>query len=153
MYSKEQVKEFKVSFWTSFGLYMKKHQKRGEDKINWVNYKTKIKDLYFRLNATNKKVSFAIELQHKDEGIRELFFDQFLELKTVLEDNFNYPLTWEKNDLNDFNIPISSIKIEYGGVNIFDKNTWQEAFMFMEKNMLSIHEFWGDFKDVFKQLE
>ena len=89
MYSKEETKKLKRDFWTSFGVYMKKHNVRLGKKINWVNYNTKIKDIYFRLNVTNKKATFYIEIQHKDLDIREIYYEQFTELKKVLESNFN----------------------------------------------------------------
>lgn len=153
MYGKEEAKQLKKEFWTSFGIYMKKYNHVYGRKINWVNYKTKIKDVYFRLNADKTKATFAIEIQHKDEGIRNLFFDQFEELKGVLNDSFENPLTWERETLNDFKIPVSKIGCVYAGINVFDKNTWRDAFHFMEKNIINAHEFWNDFNEIFKQLE
>ena len=153
MYSKEETKKLKRDFWTSFGLYMKKYNIRLGKKINWVNYNTKIKDVYFRLNVTNKKATFYIEIQHKDLDIREIYYEQFLELRKVLEDNFDAPLTWESLTTNDFDLIVSRIGLEKNEVNIFDKNTWKEAFTFLEKNIVAAHHFWEDFIDIFKQLE
>lgn len=153
MYGKEEAKLLKKEFWTSFGLYMKKHNTTYGRKLNWVNYKTKVKDLYFRLNADNKKVTFAIELQHEDHGVRDLFYDQFLELKTVITDTFEHDLRWERNELSDYGILIARIGCELTGVSVFNKDTWAKAFKFMETNITNTHEFWEDFHDVFEQLE
>lgn len=153
MYGKEEAKELKKEFWTSFGIYMKKYNHVYGRKLNWVNYKTKIRDVYFRLNVDKSKATFSIELQHKDEGIRDLFFDQFEELKAALNDQFKNELIWERRSLNDFNISIAKIGCMYGGVNVFDKNTWKNAFQFLEQNIVDAHEFWEDFNEIFKQLE
>lgn len=153
MYSKEETKKLKRDFWTSFGVYMKKHNVRLGKKINWVNYNTKIKDVYFRLNVTNKKATFYIEIQHKDLDIREIYYEQFTELKKVLESNFETPLTWESLTTNDFDLIVSRIGLEKHQVNIFDKNTWKEAFLFLENSIVAAHNFWEDFIDIFKQLE
>lgn len=153
MYSKEETKRLKRDFWTSFGLYMKKYNGILGKKINWVNYNTKIKDVYFRLNVTNQKASFSIEIQHKDLDIREIYYEQFLELKVVLESNFDQPLIWDSLTTNDFDLIVSKIGIEKHGVNIFDKDTWKESFIFLEKNIVAAHHFWEDFVEIFKQLE
>lgn len=153
MYGKEEAKQLKKEFWTSFGLYMKKYNLKYGRKLNWVNYKTGIRDVYFRLNADKTTATFAIEIQHKDEGIRSLFFDQFVELKTVLNDSFSEPLTWERESINDFKLPISKIGSVCSDVNVFDKNTWKTAFQYLEKNITEIHEFWEDFNEIFKNLE
>ena len=153
MYGKEEAKQLKRDFWTSFGIYMKKHNLTYGRKINWVNYKTKIKDVYFRLNVDNKEAIFAIELQHQDEGIRELFFEQFQELKVVLEENFKHELIWDSKTINYFGIPISKIGCSYQGISVFDKNSWKDTFIFLEENITAIHHFWEDFHEVFKQLD
>ena len=57
------------------------------EKVNWVNYKTGEKDIYFRMQADNKTASIAIELTHKDAGIQQLYFEQFAELKKLLEES------------------------------------------------------------------
>ena len=76
MYSKEESKSLRKEFWTSFGVYMKKYNKVYQGKINWVNYNTKCKDIYFRLDVNKKKASFSFDLQHRDSGLRELFYDK-----------------------------------------------------------------------------
>lgn len=153
MYSKAEVKQLKKDFWTSFGKYMKKYNSVYINKVNWVNYNTKVKDVFFRLTADKKKASFAIELQHKDTGIRKLFFEQFTELKTLINDSFEEELLWEEETFNDYGVEISKIGCELPNVNIYNKDTWKETFLFFEKNLISVHDFWLDFNEIFKQLE
>lgn len=153
MFSKEEAKKLTKLFWTSFGKFMGKHPSHLGKNIKWVNYKTGVKDLYFRLRADSKKAEIAVELQHKDEGIRELFFDQFEELKTVFSSIVG-EWDWEKDIYNDTGTKISKIHLTFPEkVNIYDKNTWQNCFIFFEQNMVALDEFWGEFSDLFKQLE
>ena len=86
MYSKEEAKKLKQEFWTAYGQYMALTPSADGERVNWVNYKTGIKHLYFRMDATNKVVTIAVEMTHPDAGIRQLMYDQFLELKNVLHD-------------------------------------------------------------------
>ncbi|MCO6500279.1 MAG: DUF4268 domain-containing protein [Vicingus serpentipes] len=152
MYTKEEKKNINTEFWNSFGVYMKKHNKQY-GRIRWVNYRTNIKDLYFRLNITQQKAVFSIELQHSDDGIRELFYEQFVELKTVLNASVGKELIWEDIKFNQFNHPVSCIYQELPNVSIYNKEDWQTAFQFFEKRMVGLHDFWIEFGEIFKQLE
>jgi len=151
MFSKEEAKRLKTEFWTSFGLYMKKHKNSNNEKINWVNYKTKVKDVYFRLSVDNKKVNFSIDIQHNDEGMRQLFYEQFTELKAVITSTFQYELEWDEQFYTEFGL-ISKIGCELKGISVNNKNTWKEIFLFMEQNMLDAHEFWENFGEIFISL-
>ena len=70
MYSKQEASQLRQAFWTAFGQYMLPVPSGEGEKVNWTNYKTGEKDLYFRMNADNKQATIAIELTHKDEGVQ-----------------------------------------------------------------------------------
>lgn len=152
MFSKEEAKELTTLFWTSFGKYMNKHKPQYAKNIKWVNYKTGVKDIYFRLNADKNSASISIEIQHSDASIRNLFFEQFEELKTI----FNYIVgdwIWDKEAFNNMGIPISKIYINHEKkVNIFIKDTWADCFKFFELNIVKVDEFWSEFNEIFKNL-
>ena len=152
MYSKEESRSLRREFWTSFGVYMKKYNKVYQGKINWVNYNTKCKDIYFRLDVTKKKASFTFDLQHRDTGMRELFYEQFTELKAVINDSFENELTWVSEFETEYGTS-SRIYAELENVSVFNKNDWHDVFPFLEKNIVSAHEFWNEFSDIFTNLE
>ena len=152
MYSKEETKSLRKEFWTSFGVYMKKYNKVYHGKIRWVNYNTKVKDIYFRLEATKKKAYFSFDLQHRDEGLRELFYEQFTELKAVITDSFTDELTWNPEYETPYGVS-ARIYTELEGVSIFNKNDWHSIFPFLERNIVAAHDFWEDFNEIFKALE
>ena len=79
MYSKQEASRLRQEFWTIFGQYMRPVLSADAEKINWINYKTGQKDILFRMNAENEKAGIRIELVHRDSGIRELYFEQFLQ--------------------------------------------------------------------------
>ena len=49
---------------------------------------------------TPKEAIFSIEIQHNDDDIRELFYEQFLQLKTVLESSIGNDVVWEQVSFN-----------------------------------------------------
>ena len=65
-------------------------------KTNWVNYTTQINHLYLRM-ICERSTSLNFDIQIKDEEIRDLTWQQLIELKVVLEKYMNYPSTWTKN--------------------------------------------------------
>ena len=152
MYNRIKIKETKQLFYTSFGKYMGKHRSTHGKKIKWINYPTKIKHIYVRLYADQEIAKVMIELQHKDEEIRGLFFEQFKQLKTAFE-NIAGKWNWNELSANDIKLPCSRIEVIKENVNIFDKNTWASVFRFYEENLIKFDIFWVEFKDVFKQLE
>ena len=77
MFSKNEKKEMRVLFFTSFGKYMSNELSSNGKKIKWLNYPTKIKGIHFKLHCDKNHASIFIDIQHKDEEIRKLFFDQF----------------------------------------------------------------------------
>ena len=94
MYTKQEASQLKHEFWTAFGQYMMPVNSAEGDKINWINYKTGEKGIHFRMEADNKKATIAIELTHSDRGIRSLYFEQFVQLKTLfraaVEEEWNW---------------------------------------------------------------
>jgi hypothetical protein len=156
MFTREQAKEINTLFWTSFGKYMQKHKSQFSFHNKWVNYKTGVKDIYFRLKMNKLCAEISIELQHKDGGIRQLFFEQFGELRKIFEQEVGQ---WEWVDEELFQTPegnyneLSAIRLKLFDVNLYNKDTWQQTFYFFEDNMIKLDAFWADFNELFKQLE
>ncbi len=73
VYSKEQASQLRQAFWTALGQYLAPIPSAEGQKVNWVNYKTGIKHVYFRMQADHKKASISIEITHPDVGVQELF--------------------------------------------------------------------------------
>ncbi|MBT4774279.1 MAG: DUF4268 domain-containing protein [Crocinitomicaceae bacterium] len=150
MFSKEERRERKSLFWISFGKFMtSKHRSASGKKVNWSNYKTGVNDIYFRLDCDNKQAIISIEFQHKDAGIRELFLEQFLQLKTVFHAQVNEEWEWDSLACTETGQQIIRVSKTRNGVNIFNKNDWLEVFTFFEPRLLAIDSFWCEFGELF----
>ena len=152
MLSKAETKEITKLFWTSYGKYMQKHVPLFHPKTKWTNYKTRVKDIYFRLKANKKEAEIAIEIQHKNIEIQELFYEQFEELRNLYTSTVG-EWVWEKLTFNEYGVQISKIYLTKKNVNIFDQNTWIEIFQFFEKHEILFDEFWSEFGDIFIDLD
>ena len=152
MLSKEVVSKTRSDFWITFGKYMAPVPSCWGTKTNWINYKTGIKDLFVKMEATGKITRIAIELTHKDEGLRDLFYEQFQEFKLLLHQAMNEEWVWEQNIINETGKSVSCIYMEING-NIFVRDEWGSMFSFLKQRLIAFDDFWSDAKDVFKALE
>ena len=153
MFSKKENKEIRVLFFTSFGRYMSNELSSNGEKIKQFNYPTKIKDIHFKLHCDKNYASIFVDIQHKDEDIRELFFEQFKDLKKPFIQYLGTSWSWEKEYKNEIGFSYSRIIRKINNVSIYEKNSWSKIFRFYKSNLLKLDEFWINFNEIFKQLE
>lgn len=150
MYTREEAKKLKEQFWTSFGQFMALNLSEEGTKANWVNYKTGIKHIFFRMQADNKSASIYIEIAHPDAGIRELIYAQFLEYKKILEDSLNEAWEWDAVYYDEYGKQTARIGIILPQkVSIFKQEDWPTLIQFFKPRMLALDSFWSDAKYAF----
>lgn len=152
MYSREQASLLKQEFWTIFGQYLAPVLSSEGLKTNWINYKTGLKYVYFKMDADKRKASISIEITHPDIGIQELFYEQFIEYKPMLTHYLKEEWEWELHTRNNQGTVISTIKTECSGVSIFNKSDWPKLISFYKPRIIALDEFWTDVKDGFESL-
>ena len=153
MYSREEARKLKEQFWTSFGQYMSVISSADGEKVNWVNYKTGIKHLFFKMNADNKNAYIMIEITHPDTSIRELIYAQFLEFKHLLEAALEEEWEWDEVYYDEYAKPTSRISLTLPKKNIFKKDDWPDLISFFKPRMIALDDFWSTAKysfDIFK---
>jgi hypothetical protein len=153
MYSKDQASQLKQAFWTAFGQYISPQLSAEGLRVNWVNYKTGIKHLYFRMHADNRTARIAIEMAHPDTGIRELFFEQFKEYKNILHSALGEEWDWQLHTTDDYGKTLSRIYKEIAPVNVFNNNDWPQLISFFKPRIIALDEFWSDAKYGFDALK
>jgi hypothetical protein len=153
LYSKDEASQLKQAFWTTFGQYISPQLSAEGLKVNWVNYKTGIKHLYFKMEADKRSASIAIEISHPDSGIQELFFEQFKELQTMLHSALQEDWDWQLHTTNDQGRTISRIFKQIDHVSIFNKNDWPGLVSFFKPRIIALDEFWSDAKYAFDSLK
>ena len=152
MYSKQEASQLKQAFWTAFGQYMSPVISADGEKINWVNYKTGEKDIYFRMNADNKRASISITITHKDAGLQELYFQQFVQLKKMFHEALQEEWTWALHTNDEHGKTISSIYKQLENVNIFKQEDWPQIISFFKPRIIALDEFWSGAKYAFEAL-
>ena len=152
MYTREQASQLRQAFWTAFGQYIAPHPSADGYKINWANYRTGLKHVYFRMQADKKKASIAIEITHPDPDIQELFFEQFQELRNLLHEYVGEEWEWELHTTNSEGRIISRIYKELPSVSVFNQNDWPDLISFFKPRIIALDDFWSGAKYSFDEL-
>jgi hypothetical protein len=150
MYSKEQASQLRQAFWTAFGQYMGPVLSAEGLRTNWVNYKTGVKHIFFRMQADNKVAGISIEITHPDKELQQLFYEQFTTYKNVLHNTLNEDWQWQLHSTDEYGKTISRIHKQIAPVSIYQKEDWPKLISFFKPRIIALDEFWSDAKYAFE---
>lgn len=151
MFSRQESSRIRQEFWTTFGRYMSPIPSSEGMKINWVNYHTGVKDLFFRMSAEGKAAVISISMEHRDDGVRQLYFEQFLELKPMLHAELEEEWNWQMTVPIDGK-SVSAIYQELPGISVFQRDHWPELISFFKPRIIALDRFWENAKYSFDAL-
>lgn len=151
MFSREEKKELNSTFFKRFKHHMSKHHSVGGGGGHWEAYKTGVKGIFFRL-LTFPEVGLAIDLQFKDDSIRALFHDQFVEFGKLLENSLGEAPEFQPNFILDSGVEVVRISWKLEGAYFYDQKQWLEIMNWYETKLLGLDEFWEMAGDVIKAL-
>ena len=145
MFTREEATRIRKEFWMVFGRYMSPVPSAEGTKINWVNYHTRVKDIYFRMDAGPKTAMISISLEHNDPHVRELYFSQFLEFMEILHATLEEEWTWQIHAAVA-DRTISRIYKELPDVSVFNKDQWPDLISFFKPRIIALDAFWENAK-------
>jgi hypothetical protein len=152
MYKRDEAARLREEFWTTFGRYMNPVPSSEGMKINWINYRTTFKDVYFRMDAGQQSAMISISLEHHDDEVRELYFQQFEEFKTLLHAALQEEWVWQRKVWVREGKVISRIYKELPGHSLFNKEHWPELISFFKPRIIALDRFWEDARYGFEAL-
>lgn len=152
MFTKEEKKDLTKRFWVSMAERLDLKGKTKGRNIDWLDYPNKINHIYFRMESNTEFVKFCIDIQFLDKGLRDLYFEQFEELKDKLTSIMPTELVWLKSFDHPNTRNIARISTVLDGVNIYNEKDWTNSQQFLEDAFIAFDQFWCEFSDVFKAL-
>ena len=141
MFSRKETSELRKEFWTAFGQYMAPVLSADGEKINWINYKTGVKGIQFKMNAEGNNAEISIEINHPDLLTQEIIFEKFGELKNILQEALEEEWTWVLHSTTDQRKTISKIYTERKGINVIRKEDWPGLISFFKPRMIAMDKF------------
>ena len=141
MFSKEESKQIRQEFWTSFGKSFPK---------KWLLYNTKIKGLTFKFHFDTKQAYVAMDVEG-DLETRIKIWDKILPLKHILQTQYLENAVYNDTHILDNGKEISRVFVTLEEkVSIHNKKTWQTVMFFFNKVMPKFELFFEDYKDLIR---
>ncbi|WP_435132517.1 DUF4268 domain-containing protein [Formosa sp. A9] len=141
MFSKEESRQLRELFWTSFGKSFPR---------KWLLYNTKIKGFSFKFYFDTKSALVALDVEEDLEN-RIKYWEKLESLKSILKDDYLPEAIFEEEFILENGKEISRIYVPLNEkVSIHNKNSWQIVMTFFNENMSLFEAFFEDFKDVIK---
>lgn len=153
MYTREQASQLRQEFWTTLGQYIAPQLSCEGNRVNWLNYKTGLKHVNFKMDADKCKARIFIELSHPDRSMQELFFQQFEEFRDLLHNTVDEIWDWELHAPTEEGKVISKVGTHISDVNVFRKEDWPKLISFFKPRIIALDKFWEDVRDGFDILK
>jgi hypothetical protein len=153
MYKKEEASQVRQAFWKAYGMYMALQFSAEGLKINWINYKTGIKYLNFKMDADKKHAYIRIHLSHPDIEIQQMMMEQFRAVEKLLQLSIGEEWEWRLHETDEQGNIYSFIGISIDDVNIFNQNDWPTLIQFFKPRIIALDAFWSEAQyafDLFK---
>jgi hypothetical protein len=145
MFSKQEAAQLRKEFWTALRQYLSPIPSSEGEKINWINYKTGVKGLQFKMDADREKAFIGIVITQPDLIKQQELFDQLEEVKNILHSELQEEWTW-LSQVYEEGKPTSKIYSEKTGVNVLKKEDWPELISFFKPRIIALDRFWNTVK-------
>lgn len=152
MYSKAEAAQRRQAFWAALGQYMAPVPNANGEPTNWINYRTGVKGVRFRMMADQRRATIGIECTQPDAGVREVFFDQLVELRPALEEHLGEPWTWEPDATDEHGHPLVRVFAELPNANHFERDDWPRLISFFKPRLIGLDAFWQGYQWAFESL-
>ncbi|GAB1309045.1 hypothetical protein KH5_17280 [Urechidicola sp. KH5] len=141
MFSKEEASLIRQEFWTSFGKSFPK---------KWLLYNTKIKGFAFKFIAERKWAAVSLDIEHPDDIVNELLYDQMLSLQLLLEAEIP-EIIYDQAYRLENGKTIHRIYVPFEQkFSIYNKNTWRDCYEFFVETMTQLELFFYEYEDIIK---
>ena len=148
MYSKEERKQVNQQFWDGFRKEMRRYNSKNKRSVNWLKYNTGIKHVYLRLHCDNTGAFLNFDIQFKDAGIRDIFWEQLNELKAVMEKETGSQASWVRNLNSSEGLVFDRIQWANPKLNYYNQAEWPAIYSYLKNRLLAFDRFYEEFKDV-----
>ncbi len=150
MYTKQEASKQKQAFWTAFGQYMQPVLSAEGSKVNWVNYKTGVPGIYFKMDADNKHAEINIVIAPNDKEIQARHYQTLEQLKAMLHGVLGEQWQWEKEHEDEYGKAQSRVGKTIDGVNINRTEDWPALISFFKTRIMALDEFWSSARYAFE---
>lgn len=152
MYTQEEAKQIRLTFWETFGKRCRIHPELSQRRKNFILHRTKIPGIALRFEAGRENALVILELGQRNEDKRLKAYEILEKYKVVLEEGFDEGLIWEfYHKREDSNKEVCRIFTEITGVDIHRQSQWPDIYNFFIENMIRLEENFLQIRDLVKE--
>ena len=154
MYSKQEISKQKQTFWTTFGKYMQPILSAEELlPVTWVNYKTGVSGLSFKMDADDKRVSIAIVISSSDPSRQQAFYNRLTQMKQMIVEALGEnDWIWQASSPDEYGKMVSTVSKQLKGVSIHRQEDWPAMISFLKPRIMALDAFWSTGRYGFEDL-
>lgn len=152
MFSKEELKNYNIQFWAEFKQRMSQHRGVSGKKVNWLNYRTHLQNVYVRLETANKACKFCFDIQFKDDSIREIVWEQMGELKKLLTSEMGSEGNWIEDYSSGTIKSMCRIEWTLENTNYLTASNKEKIYDFFEDKLLRFDRFYDTYGEILYHL-
>ena len=150
MYTKEEIKNLRVSFWDEFQKYSApKRRKLGKPK-KWMMQNTGIKAVDLKFHLDQQMASVGIDVVSKSLDKKVDYWNKLLGLKNLLQSEFEQEFVWDDMYQLESGKEIIRVALVLEEVNILDRESWPKVYEFFFENMMKLEDWLEEYKDVLR---
>lgn len=147
MYSREEAKELRVSFWKQFQDFTNKRRKNKGRTGKWILDKTGINALNLRFHFDEQTALVGIDIETRNLDKRLELYEKLESTRSQINKALGENTTWELEYVRENNKSVSRIYTVIDGVSILDTKTWNRVNMFFFDRMTALEDYFLEYKD------
>jgi hypothetical protein len=121
-------------------------------KTNWINYKTGVKWIRFKMDATGMEAIVSIEIIANTPELLQHYFMHMKSFQVALEEELEDKWQWDEQSYNDAGKTVGKIYAILPGVNVLKESDWPSIISFLKPRIMALDRFWSGHKDIFEML-
>lgn len=152
MYSKDEIKKLRLTFWELFGKRCEIHPELKYRKKKWMLHRTKIKGVALRFEVSRTDAKVILELSNRSEKLRLKAYEILEQYKIIVEVDFEDGLIWEFfHEREDSEKEVCRIYTQLPNVDFHRQNQWPDIYNFYIENMLKLERNFLSIRDLLQE--
>ncbi|MCG7858729.1 DUF4268 domain-containing protein [Flavihumibacter sediminis] len=148
MFTREEASLLKTKFFTVLGQYMQPIPAMDGGQVNWMNYRTGVKNVFFRIDAGRSYCETGMLIALPDTRERHIFFDKCQAMADFLPPVEGPEWIWLRDQADENKKMVSRIYSRLNGVSLFNQADWPTIISFIKPRLIALDAFWFEAKEV-----
>lgn len=112
--------------------------------VTWVNYKTGVPGLSFKMDADDKRTSIAIIISSSDPSRQQALYHRLLQMKQMLLEALGETdWIWQASIAGEHGKMVSTVFKQLKGVSIQRPDDWPAMISFLKPRIIALDAFWS----------